>query len=283
MSTNTASKKSPKAKLDAGAEAIRKAKAAEQKAAKKAAKSKTNGNGSGDALGLEVVKPSEESVSVLMDRCINLADDFSALTFRDETSFEEYLPIFDDFASKGARFQFVLGDLFNEGVRLFGDGYAIKMAKSGRPVSTLKKWGSISAHVDPAVRVLHPNMSWSLVAMTAKLDVQTQRSVLEDAASKFERGESVSVKEISATVHKLKPKKKPAKKKKKPEPEPYEMNAHEEGLYSEALMKIRNVTAFVSENKKTLKSLLGKLTGTDRKAIKEELDAVAELAAIVAD
>lgn len=279
-------KKKPANTKDAlakGAEEIRKlaAKAPKQPAAKKKAPAKT-------LAVLPPVNESKEEIQALLKKHVVIADDFTSLRVKDETEIGEFLPIYDfvlDQSKKAKdtadKWQFVEGDLFNEGKRLFGKEFAVLMATNGRPVSTLKKLGSISANVDTALRNLHPKLEWSHVAVVAKVESEAdKREILESAAKKLEAGESVSVKDIRAEADKLKPKKERAKKGAAKIP-PYEMTIEEQLTYDEFSKVAEDLRAHALENKKQLKSLLPKLTGKDKKAMAEILEFIAELYSLI--
>lgn len=292
-------KKKPSNTKDAlakGAEEIRKlaTKSAPKKpAAKKATPKKTIAELNAEANGaLAVIPPgvveSTEEIKTLLKKHVVFADDLTSLRVKDETEIGEFLPIYDfvrDNAAKAKdtadKWQFVEGDLFNEGRRLFGKDFQTLMAKEGRPVSTLKKLGSISANIDTALRNIHPKLDWSHVAEVAKVPSETvKREILETAAKKLEAGESVSVKDIRAEADKHKPKKDRSKKGKTPVVK-YEMTIEEQLVYDDFAKAAEDLRAAASANKKQLRALFPKLTGKDKSAMRESLELVAELAGMV--
>ncbi len=278
---------SSKEELAKGAEKIRKL-AAKSEPKKPAAKKKAPAE-NGALTVLPLVKESTEEIQSLLKKHIVFAEDFTSLRIKDDVELGEYLPMYDYIKSESAnakdradKWQFIEGDFFNEGKRLFGNEFAVLMATNGRPVSTLRKLGSIATNIDTAIRNLHPRLTWSHVAEVAKVPKEADKlAILETAAKKFDAGENVSVKDIRAEADKHKPKK-VRKKKGKPVAEKYEMLPDESAMYDEFSDKAEDLRTFALENKKQLKALFPKLTGNDKKAVLESLDLVAELYALLA-
>lgn len=286
MSTKKAPAKKSESSKDAlakGAEEIRKlaAKAPKKPAAKKTPASKA-------LTVLPPINESSEAIEALLKKHVVIAEDLTSLRIKDDVEIGEYLPMYDYIRNqassakdKADKWQFIEGDFFNEGKRLFGKEFAVLMATNGRPVSTLKKLGSISANVDTALRNLHPKLEWSHVAEVAKVESEAdKREILESAAKKLEAGESVSVKDIRAEADKLKPKKERAKKGAAKIP-PYVMTIEEQLTYDEFSKVAEDLRAHALENKKQLKSLFPKITGKDKKAMAEILEFIAELYSLI--
>jgi len=229
---------------------------------------------------------STEEIKTLLKKHVVIAEDYTYLRIKDDTEIGEFLPIYDFIREeagkakdKADKWQFIEGDCYNEGKRLFGKEFAVLMATNGRPVSTLKKFGSISANIDTALRNLHPKLDWSHVAEVAKVPNEAdKRDILEAAAKKLEGGESVSVKDIRTEADKHKPRKPQGKK---PAAVKYEMNVEEQSLITAFHFEIEPAVDYVSTEKKNLRALLPKLTGSDKKAIVDSLELLAELYALV--
>lgn len=271
--------KSGKAALDKAAADLRKLKAdAKTPKGKKAPPAPSSAKDGGKLEIIAPVKPSlTPIVEILRDR-VNIADDFSSLNLRDETTISEFLPIFDHFGEVGRKYQFVLGDLYNEGFRLYGDTFAHQMAASGRPVSTLKKWGSIAANVPPNLRNLHPKLEWSHCAEVATLpDVKDKKEILTEAAKEAKAGKVPAVKVIRERVQKIKPKqkRKPKAAKKKKDATPKRIATFDE---RDAIIAMEDVAA-------KLESLIGAASfcleiNTDETAtLREKLGAAARFLA----
>lgn len=283
----TTKAKKPTSKKDAlakGAAEIRKL-SAKAPAAKKPAPKKKD---AGTLAVLPPVSESTEEIKSLLKKHVVFAADFTSLRVKDETEIGEFLPIYDFVRAEAGKakdtadkWQFVEGDLFNEGKRLFGKEFSVLMATNGRPVSTLKKLGSIATNVDTAIRNLHPKLTWSHVAEVAKVPNESDKlAILEAAAKKLEDGESVSVKDIRAEADKLKPRK-PKAKKKAPEAK-YEMTIEEQLIYDDVAREAEGLRSFCIANKKLLYALFPKLTGNDKKAMMDTLERAAELYALLA-
>lgn len=278
---------STKDELAKGAEEIRKL-AAKKKPATKKSPAKKDAPPAENNGTLSVI-PSTEEIAALMKKHVIIAPDFTSLRIKDEIEIGEYIPIYDavkeahDTAADTAqKYQFVLGDLFNEGKRLFGKDFSVLMAKEGRPVSTLKKWGSIADNIDPALRNLHPALEWSHVAEVAKVPNELdKREILETAAKRAESGDVPTVKEIRKEADKRKPRRTKSKKK-TPAVPPYEMDADERSLYDAFYGNACSLEGHVMAEKKRLKALLPKLTGADKKSMADTLEVFAELYSLLA-
>lgn len=287
MSTKAPKKPASKnAALAKGAEAIRKAAA---KAPAKKPASKKNG----DANGVIVVVPpaiakhivvtveSTEEIQSLLKKHVVFGE--ASLRIKDETELAEFLPIYDFVVEEGKKakdksdkWQFVEGDLFNEGRRLYGSQFAVLMATNGRKVSTLKKLGSIADNIDTALRF--PALPWSVTAEVAKVPNESdKRAILEKANERAEKGDAPTVKEIRAEADKHKPRKKKGSGKKKPAEVKYEMTPDESAMYDEFSTKAEDLRSYIVANKKELRALFPKLTGNDKKAMIETLELAAEL------
>ncbi len=289
MSTKKKAPASSKAELAKGAAEIRKLAAKSPATKKPAAKKKDAPTPDGALTVLPPINESTEEIKTLLKKHVVIAEDGTSLRVKDETEIGEFLPIYDfvrDEAGKAKdkadKWQFVEGDLFNEGKRLFGKEFSVLMATNGRPVSTLKKLGSISANIDTALRNLHPKLDWSHVAEVAKVPNETtKREILETAAAKLDAGESVTVKDIRAEADKHKPRK-PKGSKKKPPVEKYEMTSDESKLYDDFAKKAEDLRTLAIEHKKQLRALFPKLTGNDKKAAREALELAAEFYLLLA-
>lgn len=229
MSTKKAPSKKPAKKTPAktGKAALDKA-AADLRKLKEAAKAKKGGktppaptSSKGDTQLIAPTKPSERPIEIILQERVKMGENFSSLTLSKETPFDEFISLFDHALRIGQRYQFIEGALYNEGFRLYGDTFAHQMAASGRPVSTLKKWGSIEANVPKEIRNLHPALEWSHLAEVAPLvdDPKAQKEIVVTAAKEAKAGKVPSVKVIRERVQKIKPKQKrkaktPAAKKK---------------------------------------------------------------------
>lgn len=289
---STKAPKKPASKKDAlakGAAEIRKLAAKSPAAKKPAAKKKDAPKADGTLTVLPPVKESTEEIQKLLKKHVVFAEDFTSLRIKDDVEIGEYLPMYDYIRNESAnakdkadKWQFIEGDFFNEGKRLFGTQFAVLMATNGRPVSTLKKLGSIAANIDAPLRNLHPELDWSHVAEVAKVPKESDKlAILESAAKKLDAGEKVSVKDIRAEADKHKPRKKKGASKKTPV-EKYEMTDDEKLTYDEFAMNAEGLRSFVAANKKQLRALFPKLTGNDKKAVIESLELVAELYTLLA-
>jgi len=292
MSTKAPAKKpaSKNSALDKAAADLRKLKAKLPAAKKPAAKKKAapdESNGTITVAPLAITESTEEIQSLLKKHVV-IADDFTSLRIKDEIEIGEYLPIYDFFRAesekakdKADKIQFLEGDVFNEGKRLFGKEFSVIMAKEGRPVSTLKKLGSIASNIDTAIRNLHPQLTWSHVAEVAKVPKEADKlAILESAAKKLEAGESVSVKDIRAEAAKVQLPKERTKPGAKKVP-PYVMDDDEQRLYADFARINEDLESFATTNKKELRALFPKLTGKDKSAMRGTLELVAELYALL--
>lgn len=218
----TPASKTGKAALDKAAADLRKLQKAEKSPKKgKLAPAPSSAKGGGEAQLIAPTKPSERPIEIIMQERVTMDANFSSLTLAKETPFDEFISLFDHALKIGQRYQFIEGALYNEGYRLYGDTFAHQMAASGRPISTLKKWGSIEANVPKELRNLHPALEWSHCAEVAPLadDPKAQKEILTTAAKEAKAGKVPSVKVIRERVQKIKPKqqRKPKKTKAKKE------------------------------------------------------------------
>ncbi len=295
MSTKATTKKpaSKNSALDKAAADLRKLKAKLPAKKKPESKKKTIAELNAEKNGAIVVAPlaiteSTEEIQSLLKKHVVIADDFTSLRIKDEIEIGEYLPIYDFFRAesdkakdKADKIQFLEGDVFNEGKRLFGKEFSVIMAKEGRPVSTLKKQGSVAANIDTAIRNLHPQLTYSHVAAVAKVPTEAGKlAILESAAKKLDAGESVSVKDIVKEAHKAQPPKPRAKPGAKKVP-PYVMDDDEQRLYADFARIAEDLESFMTVSIKPLRALFPKLTGKDKSAMRETLELVAELYALL--
>lgn len=275
--------KEPKNIKDKLAEGAKKIRALTKKPAKK------NPPKDGTLTKLPPAGESSEAVADLLAKHVIIAEDGTSLRLSDNIEIGEYIPIYDAVVSeskkaqdKADKFQFVLGDLYREGKRLFGKEFAVLMAANGRPVSTLKKWASIADSIDLPLRNLHPALTWSHVAEVAKVPRGSDKlAILDAAAARATAGDIPTVKEIRKEADKFKPRKKKATKKKAPAPE-YEMTPDEDSIYAEFLGLVQRLNGDVDSMRKSLKKLLPKLTGTNAKALRDTLEPIVELSELLA-
>ncbi len=283
-STKPASK-SAKQKLAEGAAAIQKLRqGAKSPAAKKTPATGNSGakNGTSALAAIEAIKPSATPVDELMrDRAL-IAPDWSRIEILDGTPIEEFVPIFDRVSSVGQRYQFVMGDLYNEGFRLYGPTFAQRMAASGRPVSTLKKWASVTKNIPEKLRSPHPKLDYSHMEPVARLadKPKEQKEFVAEIVSEAKAGKVPTSRQIVERVDKLAPKKKrantPAKKAAKTATPKRDMTTEE-----------RDTVIDLEEKAAALEGAIGgasfvtELKGDDTMVLREKLGAIARFHALI--
>lgn len=205
-------KSAAKAKLAAGAAAIRKAEADAKKNKKGADIGTKNPKAKRvkvDAIEVPIPKifESKQDVHEIMHKRVIIDEKSASLVLDSETTTGEYVKIFDNLVSYGERFQLLIGDLVIAGEKLasFGGKYAAIMLGSGRKLDTLKHYRSTAFHTPKALRLLPYSHLHEVVKVPA---LEDKSRIIKDAAKAAKEGKMPSVQEIRKEADKCKPRKK---------------------------------------------------------------------------
>lgn len=207
-------------KLAAGAQAIRKAEA--------------------DALGDKPftdkeLKPTRDAKDVFEDR-VTVLEGHIGLKLDPQTTPAEHMQILDAVVLMGDHFQFMIGDVVNDGEWRFGEKkYRDALNRTGRARRTLQEWARTSLVIPHSKRVM--GLSFSHHAAVARLGNGSPK--IDEVLGKISKNkDEIEVRDVRAIVQKVAPPK-PAKPRKatggkrgrraaKPEVEVYKPTEEEE-------------------------------------------------------
>lgn len=213
-------KKTAKQELAAGAAKLRKEIAAEKakgkpaKAPKAASKAKPPAKPKkAKVVNVDaVIAPLEvctDPIAEISARRLTMSEDGKSMVLDPETPMGEYVRLFDSALASQEQSQWIIGGLINQGQAIYGEKFAVAMAATGRPLSTLKSYAYVERQVPPDLRLL----PYSHCAEVAKVtDLEKKRKIIHDAVKQTEAGHPMTVKEIRKEADKAKPRKSKPKK-----------------------------------------------------------------------
>jgi len=228
-------KAAAKAALKKGADELKKAQAAEKKAAAKPAVI--------DAAPLTVlpppIKPARGDIGEIMRKCVvTEGPNHSIVSLHPETTKSEYLAIFDNYVGVGECWQIELGKLIVAGESLpcFKGKYVEAMAASGRSIDSVKAYRAVVVNTPPELLAL--KVPYTALRQTVKVrDPEKKAELIKEIAAAQKTDTPLTVDAVKKLADKAAPKKKTSENKAKP-PEPVKLNADEKAmlkLFIEAL------------------------------------------------
>jgi len=256
-------KKSAKAKLDAGAKAIRDAiRDAEKKAKTTEAPPEP----------VELAKLTRSLDEIVQDR-VTLLPDNIGIKLSDQTTIEESLAILDWTTQMSDHVGFMIGDVLNHGQTKFGQKYTVALNQTGRAVSTL--WGYAEAARRIPAEKRKAALTFTHHREILRLPDEKMDAVLNEVSAQAEKGERPTVQELRFKIQKLTPKKrkthkkvtsgkgKKGKKKDKPEPPPYQPSDEEQSKLDAGEETIQAAAEAIKSS--GLFKIVGKLDNKEKK------------------
>lgn len=207
MSTKKTPKdKTPKEKTDKQLLAYGAKKIREEKAANKVAKKKKPETKGAEMELMPKIEECKDDIGEIVQRRVIPTKNDTAIKLHSDTTSGEFMRIFDnivaDIAEKKGSAEIAilrLGDAINCGQNLkaFGGKFAVAMASTGRPISSLRTYASVAANTPANMRGLHSDIKFEHLRVIKTIPaIEDKKSVLDKAVKAAKEGHPLTVKQL---------------------------------------------------------------------------------------